>query len=139
VTSFVRRVAGGLTILEALWLLYAYFDAPTLLTTGRVPFIPLYSLAALALSVVALVVGVLAVWGASFSYAAGAVVSGAALLVTVFTVLLASGNAYPSAVSNDAIIGTAFALVALLTNVDAMRSKTGISEQANPMNLPVFG
>ena len=48
-------------------------------------------------------------------------------------------NAYPSAVSSDAIIGVAFGLVALLANIDAVRSKSGISEQANPMNLPVFG
>ena len=126
-------------MLQALWLLYAYFDEPTLLVTGRVPFIPIYSLEAFAIALVALADGALGVWGASFAYLAGAVLSGAALLVTALTVFIASGNAYPSAVSNDAIIGTAFALVALIVNVDAVRSKSDISEQANPMNLPVFG
>jgi hypothetical protein len=139
VTSFVRRVAGGLTILEALWLIYAYFDAPVMVFTGRVPFIPIYSIVALVLALIALADGALGVWGATIAYSTGVVLSGAVLLVAGLTVLLAMNNAYPSAVSSDAIIGVAFGLVALLANIDAVRSKSGISEQANPMNLPVFG
>lgn len=86
-----------------------------------------------------LAVGAVGVWGASISYLAGAVLSAATLLVTGYTVAVVHGHGYPSTVSNDAIIGVAFALVALLINLDAVRSKSGISEQANPMNLPVFG
>ena len=142
-TSLVRRVAGGLTVLESVWLLYASYDAPTtscLSTTcpGQ-PFIPLYSLATPALAVALLIVGALGVWGASFSYAAGGVLSAAALVVTGYTVAVVFGRGYVSTVSDDAIIGVAFALVAFLVNVDAIRSKSSISEQANPMNLPVFG
>jgi len=86
-----------------------------------------------------LAVGVVEAWGASFSYVAGAVLSAAALVVTAYTVAVVFGQGYASTVSNDAIIGVAFALVALLVNIEAMRSRSGISEQANPMNLPVFG
>ena len=138
-TSFVRRVAGGLTVVESLWLLYAYFDMPPMLFIGRVPFIPIYSVASLGLAVALLAIGLMGVWGAAFSYLLGAVLSAVALLDAGFTVVLANGNAYPSAVSNDAVIGVAFALVAFLANIQAIRSRSGISEQANPMNLPVFG
>ena len=138
-TSFIKKVAGGLTMLEALWLLYAYLEAPTIITIGRTPFIPTYSLVGLVVAIVAFADGAVGVWGASLAYTAGALLSGAVLLITAFTVLIASGNAYPSVVSDDAIIGVAFALVALLVNVEAVRSRSGMSEQANPMNLPVFG
>jgi len=86
-----------------------------------------------------LAVGAVGVWGASFSYAAGAVLSAAVLIVAGYTVAVVFGHGFSSTVSNDAIIGVAFALVALLVNIDAMRSKSSISEQANPLNLPVFG
>ena len=142
-TSLVRRVAGSLTVLESIWLLYANYDAPT---TGCLstscqgqPFIPLYSWATPALAVALLIIGAFALWGASFSYLAGGVLSAAALFVTGYTVVVVFGHGYVSTVSNDAIIGVAFALVALVVNVDAMRARGGISEQANPMNLPVFG
>ena len=142
-TSLVRRAAGGLTVLESVWLLYAYYDAPTtscLSTTCQgQTFIPLYSLATPALAVALVVVGALALWGASFSYVAGGVLSAASLLVMGYTVAVVFGHGYVSTVSDDAIIGVAFALVALLVNIEAMKSKGGISEQANPMNLPVFG
>lgn len=142
-TSIVRRVAGGLTVLESFWLLYAYYDAPTTSCLSTAcqgqPFIPLYSLAAPALATALLVVGAVAVWGASFSYVVGGVLSAAVLFVTGYTVAVVFGHGYASTVSNDAIIGVAFALVALIVNIDAMRSKSGISEEVNPMNLPVFG
>ena len=141
-TSLVRRVAGGLTVLESIWLLYAYYDSPMTSCLSTVcparPFIPLYTLATPALAVALLIVGAFAVWGASFSYAAGGVLSAAALGVMGYTVAVVFGRGYVST-TDDALIGVAFALVALLVNVDAMRSKSSISEQANPMNLPVFG
>jgi len=143
VTSLVRKVAGGLTVLESGWVLYAYYDAPltSCLSTAcpSQPFLPLYSWGAPALALALLAVGVVEAWGASFSYVAGAVLSAAALVVTAYTVAVVFGQGYASTVSNDAIIGVAFALVALLVNIEAMRSRSGISEQANPMNLPVFG
>ncbi len=142
-TSFVRQVAGGLTVLEAVALIYAYFDVsvhscPASGCPGP-SFIPTYSVFSLALAAVVLIVGALGLWGASFAYPAGAVTSGVALLFTAYTVVVVNGYAYLTTASDDAIIGLAFALVALVVNLDAMRSKSGISEQANPMNLPVFG
>ncbi len=142
-TSFVRQVAGGLTMVEGVALFFAYFDYPT---TSCPPhgclgpgFIPTYSIFSLVLAALLLVVGLLGLWGASFAYPLGAVLSGAALLLTAYTVLVVQGYGYLSTASYDAIIGVAFALVALIVNVEAIRSKSGISEQANPMNLPVFG
>ena len=144
-TSLLRRVAGGLTVLESAWLLYASYDAPlsNCLATSTAcpsqPFIPLYSWAAPALALALLAVGVIGIWGASFSYRAGAVLSAAALILTGYTVAVVLESGYDPTTSNDAIIGVAFALVALMVNIDAMRSRSGISEQVNPMNLPVFG
>jgi hypothetical protein len=135
VTSFVRRVAGGLTVVVALWLFYAYFDSPAV---GPV-FVPTNSIASPALAVLLLLVGALEVWGVSIAYGIGAVLSAAALVVTGCTVIIVHGYEYLSTASNDAIIGVAFALVAILINLEAIRSKSNISEQANPMNLPVFG
>lgn len=142
-TSLVRRVAGGLTVLEALWLLFAYFDSGTavnncVLCLGRPSFIPTDSLVAPVLAASLLVVGLLGIWGASFAYPAGAVLSGVAVLITGLTVTIVSGGPL-STVSNDAIIGLAFAAVGLLANIGGVRSRSKLSEQANPMNLPVFG
>ena len=142
-TSLARRVAGGLTIIESLWLLYSYFDTPAVSCplngcTGP-SFIPIYSVVTVALALALLVVGALGLWGASFAYVGGSVLSAVALLDAGYTVLIVKGYGYLSTSSNDAILGVAFALVALIVNVNASRSKEGISEQANPMNLPVFG
>lgn len=130
-------------MLESLWLFYAYFDAsasgcPSSGCTGP-QFIPIYSTAMLALTALLLIVGAIGVWGASFAYVAGAVLSGIALIVTGYTVVVVHGYGYLSTASNDAIIAVAFALIALLVNINGIRSKSGLSEQANPMNLPVFG
>ena len=139
----IRRAAGGLTVLESIWLLYASYDAPMTSCLYSAcpaqPFIPLYSLAAPALAVALLAVGAVEIWGASFSYVAGGALSAAALFVTGWTVVVIYGHGYAPTFSDDAMIGVAFALVALLINIGAIRSKSNISEQANPMNLPVFG
>jgi hypothetical protein len=128
-------------MVEAAWFLYAYYDAPatSCSSQGCPSFIPLYSVVSLVLVSMLLVVGGLGFWGASAAYVAGAVLSAAALALAGYTVAVVRGYGYLSTASNDAAIGVAFALVALLVNIDAMRSRGGISEQANPMNLPVFG
>ena len=143
-TSLVRRVAGVLTVVESIWLLYANYDAPMTsclypVSCPSQPFIPLYSMVVPVLAVALLAVALVEIWGASFSYVAGGVLSAAALLVTGWTVAAVFGHGYSSVTTDDAIIGVAFALVALLANIDAVRSKSSFSEQANPMNLPVFG
>jgi len=131
------------TVVESLWLLYSYFDTPAIgcpLDGCPGPgFVPTYSVATAVLALALLVVGALGVWGASFAYVGGGALSVVALLDTGYTVLVAKGYGYLSTASNDATLGAAFALVALIVNVNAARAKGGISEQANPMNLPVFG
>jgi hypothetical protein len=143
VTSFVRKVAGGLTVVEAIALIYAYFDVVVYSCPANgcpgPSFIPTYSVVTLGLAAMLLIVGALGVWGAPSAYLGGAVLSAAALLVTGYTVAVTFGHGYLSTASDDAIIAAAFALVALVVNIEAARSKGGISEQANPMNLPVFG
>jgi hypothetical protein len=142
-TSLVRRTAGGLTVLESVWLLYAYFDSGAAVVNCvfclNIPaFIPMHSILTPVLVGLLLVVGAFGIWGASFSYLAGALLSGVTILITGFTVAILN-DGYLSTVSNDAIIGLAFGLVGLLANIDGIRSKSKLSEQANPMNLPVFG
>ena len=143
-TSFTKRVAGGLTILESAGLLYASlldvatYSCPANGCAGP-SFIPLYTPVFIVLALVALLIGALGLWGASFAYPGGALVSAAELLLTGYTVIVVNGYAYLSKASQDGIIGSALALVALIANVIAMMDKSSISEQANPMNLPVFG
>jgi len=143
VTSFVRGVAGALTVVEALWMFYAYFDSPKTVASclNSCPYpgsiVPNDIIPGLA--VVILLVGALGVWGASPSYLLGAALSAAALLLMGYTVAVTSGDVLVSNVTNDALVGVAFALVALIVDFQAMRMKSRISEQANPMNLPVFG
>jgi hypothetical protein len=135
VTSIVRRIAGGLTILESVWLLYGYFDvSKTSCPASGCPFpqfIPYFSEALFALPVVLLIVGALGVWGVGFAYLAGAVLSAFALLFMAYVVFLLE--------STNAEVGAALAAIAIVANVVGMRGRSGLSEQANPMNLPVFG
>ena len=142
-TSFIRRVAGGLTLVEAISLVYAYFDAPmhTCPANGcpGPSFVPTNSIIGLGLALVLLAVGVMGLWGASLAYLGGTFLSAASLIMTGYTVAIVRGYGILSAASDDAVIAAAFALVALIVNAQAMRSKGSISEQANPMNLPVFG
>jgi hypothetical protein len=141
VTSPIRRAAGGLTALEGIWLFYANFATPTIMvscgTSCPDPYI--YSWLVLPLGVVILIIGLLGVWGASFAYLAGAVLSAVAVVVTGYTAFTLAGFPSYSPVSNEAAVGAAVAAVAMLANVVGMRSKSTLAEQANPMNLPVFG
>ena len=91
------------------------------------------------LAVVLLVVGALGLWGASVAYPAGAVFSAILLLLMGYAAYLDSGYPYLSTLVYQGAVGAAFAGVALVANVMGMRRSEGLSEQANPMNLPVFG
>ena len=144
-TSAKRMVAGGLTVLESAWLFYLYFGSPPASVMCPASgcefpqFVPAYSLVGLALAAALLIVGILGVWGASFSYTGGAGLSAIVLLLMIYTFAVTSGYAYLSTWTDEAIAGTGLSLVAALGNVLAVRSRSGISEQANPLNLPVFG
>jgi hypothetical protein len=142
VTSPIRRVAGGLTVLEGIWLFYAYFAAPTVYVSCGLgcPVPPqIYLWLLLPLGVIILIVGLLGVWGASFAYPAATVLSAVVLMVTGYTVFTLAGFAAYTSTSNEAAVDAALAAITMIANALAIRAKTRLSEQANPMNLPVFG
>lgn len=141
-TSRVGRIAGVSTILEAAWVLYLEATAVprsspgTALTGFNLP--PLFAQAIIALAFVLLADGLIGLWGARFAFTAGAVLSAALLLMVGFRYWVESGYQYQSASAGD-IVAVVLAAVGAIANVMAMRTKSRLSEQANPMNLPVFG
>jgi hypothetical protein len=141
VTSPIRRVAGGLTVLEGIWMFYANFAGPTVMVSCGVgcPVPQVYLWLLLPLGVVILIIGLLGVWGASLAYISGAVGSAAALVVNGYTIFTLAVFPAFSSVSNEAAVGATVAAVAMVANAFGTRAKTVLSEQANPMNLPVFG
>jgi hypothetical protein len=142
-TSTVRRIAGGLTVLESAWLLYSFFyEVRISCPNGGCPFpnyFPFYSQIVISFAVALLVIGILGVWGASFAYLGSVIISTLTLLLMAYTVLNLSGYAYLSPESDNAVVECAVAVVAIIGNAAGARGKSGLSEQANPMNLPVFG
>jgi len=141
VTSPIRRVAGGLTVLEGIWLFYANFAGPTVYVSCGVgcPVPQDFLWLLLPLGVIILIIGLLGVWGASFAYPAGALLSGVVLVVTGYTVFTLAGFAAYTSVLNEAAVDAAIAALAMLANALGIRARSRLSEQANPMNLPVFG
>jgi hypothetical protein len=143
VTSTIRRAAGGITVLEGVWIVFGYFAAsPTSCPSGgcAIPWIsPYLSPAELGLGVILIVVGGLGIWGASFAYLAGAILSFVTLSLMAYTAVAFASYAYLSPQVNNAVVGAALSLVGLIGNVLGVKSKVRLSEQANPMNLPVFG
>jgi hypothetical protein len=141
-TKAVRRAAGGLTILEAVWLFYWDFATPSSFTGCTAlgcsnPFQYLWPL--LPLGAILVVVGMLGVWGASIAYLAGLVLSAVAALLSGYEAMIFAGYTSLSAESSFAFVGVALAVVAALGNLVAVRKRSSLSEQAHPMNLPVFG
>ena len=142
-TSATRRAAGVLTILEGFFAFYTlYENVPISCPSNSCP-LPQVSWpvndVVMGLAVVLLVVGALGVWGASVAYSAGAMFSAILLGLMGYAAYLDSGYPYLSTLTYQGVVGAAFAAVALVANVMGMRRSEGLSEQANPMNLPVFG
>lgn len=140
-TSPIRRVAGGLTVFEGIWLFYANFAGPTVYVSCGLgcPVPQLYLWLLLPLGVIILIVGLLGVWGASLSYPAGAILSAVVLAVAGYTVFTLADYAAYTSILNEGAVDAAIATVAMLANALGIRSKSMLAEQANPMNLPVFG
>ena len=142
-TSSIRRGAGGLTVLEGLFAFYTLLEsAPISCPASSCP-LPQVSWpvgdVVTGLAVVLLVVGALGAWGAAVAYPAGALFSGLLLLVMGYAAYLDSGYPYLSSLMYQGVIGGGLAALALAANIVGMRRSEGLSEQANPMNLPVFG
>lgn len=142
-TSSTRRVAGSLAILEGLFAFYTLFEgAPSCPLANGCPLPqvdwPIGDVV-MGLAVVLLVVGALGVWGASVAYPAGAVFSAVLLLVMGYAAYLDAGYPYLSTLMYQGLAGAVLAAIALAANIIGMRRGEGLSEQANPMNLPVFG
>jgi len=80
--------------------------------------------------VLLLIVSLLCVYGVHYAFPVAAILS--AVLAAVAPLLLS-----PSSSQEVALV--ALSLLSLVVSIVAFRSKSMISEQANPMNLPVFG
>jgi hypothetical protein len=142
-TSPIKRIAGVLTVLEGAWLLYSSFSGvETMCPLNGCPgptFSPLFSQGLLALGVILLIDGLLGVWGAWFAFPLGSALSAIFLVVGAYAYWLDNSYTYLTALLWQDAVGSVLALVALAANVAAVRTKSRLSEQANPMNLPVFG
>ncbi len=142
-TSVIRRVAGVLTIVESVWVFYAQLAVTaTSCPANGCPgpqFIPLNSPLLIGLGVILFADGLLGIWGSWFAYPAGALLSAILLLIAGYLVWIENGYAYLDGEFYQAFIGAVLAAFALIMNLIAWRAKHILSEQANPMNLPVFG
>jgi len=142
-TSARRKAAGVLTVLESAWAIYStYAVVPTACPLNGCPgpaLGPVFSWVLVALSIVLFADGVLGAWGASFAYLPGAILSAALLLLLGYSAWADSGFSYLAAETYEAAAGAAVAALAAGANLVAIRARSGLSEQANPMNLPVFG
>jgi hypothetical protein len=136
-----KRVVGGLTVLESIWGVYIFVTSPVGLCPSpggcsyqQFPaFVPQSDIA---IVVVLLLSGVLGAWGAKFAFYGGALFSVAFLLITGYTAWLWGADIAAGLVS---WIGVGLSVLGTVANVSAIRQKDLMSEQANPMNLPVFG
>ncbi len=139
----VRKIAGVVTLLESFWVAYIQIQDVT-------PFCPvsgcpwpspylLHTWESLLLVLFLFAVGVLGFWGASIAYPTGAILSGLTLLVMVYSAFTDSPYTYLQGESQLAAVGAALAAAALVLNALGAVRRGWLSEQANPMNLPVFG
>ncbi len=142
-TSQIRRAAGWLTVIESFWVAYAQVQVvevscPAVGCTWPSPYL-LHSPVVLLLAVLLFGVGLLELWGASVAFLAGALLSVAALFVMGYSAWTDGAYGYLQGEAQLAWIGAGFAVAALAANVFGARRRSALSEQANPMNLPVFG
>ena len=143
-TSAIRRVAGGASLLEGSWGGYFLYltSAPSSLPVigfpGMMPS-PILGDAFIVLSLALFVDGALGLWGAALAYRAGAVLTAAASVLMAVSTWAYYGYPFPTSWIFVGAVGAVIGAVGCAVNILAARGWTGISEQANPMNLPVFG
>lgn len=144
-SALVKRAAGGLTVLDSLWVFYLVYAAETVMINCPANGCPgpnfggAYLDIAFVLAAVLLVDGLLGLWGAQWAYSAGAVLSAVLLLMLGYEAWASMPYAYLANEAYMAAAGAGISALALVLNTVASRSRVGLSEQANPMNLPVFG
>lgn len=143
-TSAIRRVAGGLTFIEGAWAAYV---AGVQLTTPIVcpadgcagpHFVWLWQVV-IGLAALLVIDGALGFWGVSASYWAGAALSAVLSFLMAYAAWASYGYPYLSGTMVEAAVGAVLGGVGLAANVLGARARSGLPEQANPMNLPVFG
>ena len=100
---------------------------------------PLYGDALIVLAITLFADGMLGLWGAVVAYRVGAVLTAAASALMAVSAWAYYGYPYPASWILVGAAGAVLGAVGCMANILAARGGTGISEQANPMNLPVFG
>lgn len=143
-TSYIKKVAGGTTILESAFAIYTtwIWNSPGGCPSGGC-VAPQLGWAVPGLVVVLafalLAVGAFGFWGASIAYPVGAGLSAVFLALLGYLAYLYVG--YPSlgGVFYHYALGVVLAALGIGLNLLGLRDRNALSEQANPMNLPVFG
>ena len=118
----IKVVASATTIVTGVLGAYIGYASPT--PAGS-------QLLVSALGVVLVLDSLACLYGANVAFAGAAVVSA----FLVFTFLVGWGGEFTGLKLATLLI----AFLNILLSTIAFRSSTGLSEQANPMNLPVFG
>ena len=144
-TSAIGRAAGLLTFVEGVW--SAYFVSVLLSTPIVCPaggcagphLIGLYWEVVIGLAALLVIDGALGFWGLAAAYRAGAALSAGMFLLMAYAVWASYGYPYLAGTSYGAGAGALLGGLGLAANVLGTRARSGLSEQANPMNLPVFG
>ena len=133
----IKRVAGAVTLLEGLWLLYIVLSASpgegTFCRTCSGPALgaPLFPIL---LGVLLLVDSALCLLERWIAFLLGALLS-ATTIVLVLLHLSELGGSY---LEVSAVL-TVLSLAALILDVKAAISQPKLSEENHPLNLPVFG
>jgi len=118
----IKVVASATTIVTGVLGAYVGYASPT--PAGS-------QLLLSALGIVLVLDSLVCLYGVNVAFAGAAVVSA----VLVFTCLIGWGGAY----TGLKLVTLLIAVLNIVLSTMAFRSSTGLPEQANPMNLPVFG
>jgi hypothetical protein len=121
--NLVKVLAGAFALVDSVLTIYVSFTGT--LSTAYSSWGALLFWA----SVLLLIDSFLDIYGVHYAFVVSALLS--AVLAGVSPLLLTT--------SWQEIIVTLLSLITLVSSVVAFRSKSMLSEQANPMNLPVFG
>lgn len=137
--STVRDLAIVMNVLDGAWVLYYVLSpwssiglsvppfgasSPTLLYGGLPEVV-------LGLGILLLIDAAVCHWGARLAFFAGVILS-AGLIVS-------DSMAFSTLGGLPLVAGTLLSVVCAIANFMAFRGTQSIPEQANPMNLPVFG